>query len=145
MSRANEHTRAELIDLFDRFLVLVSDATRRFGQLFPYNHLCRRIQAMLIGSSALVVVSDEDGRELATFAVVWRAGELRRAEPTGSATLVWSIPRARLEHAAVQPWVYLADPKRLGFAWFHDSGSRGAPSVVTGPPSMPTQAAALPS
>ena len=121
MSAAHDRQRvAELVELFDRFLALVGVATRRFCGLFPYNHVCRRLQAMLAQSTVRVVVTDDDGRGLAELAVEWHDGELHRVEPRGRPALSWSVPRTRLEHAAAAPWVYLSDPKRLDFAWFAD-------------------------
>jgi hypothetical protein len=118
----------ELLDLFDRFLRLVGDATRRFVDLFPYNHLFRHLQRILDGGGARVIVTDDEGGPAAALHVRWRDGEFRRTAPTQPIKLAWSVPRARLEHAAAQPWVYLADPKRLGFAWFCVGSDSSVPS-----------------
>lgn len=128
---AEGRRQAQLLDLFDRFLGLATDATRRFGGLFPYNHLCRRMQSVLAGTPARVIVTADDGVVVATLAVTWQDGELRRTTHAGRGGFVWSVPLDRLEHAAAQPWVYLADPKRLGFAWFHEPGSHAVPSLST--------------
>ena len=78
---------------------------------------------MLGSSVARVDVCDDEGAILTTVWVIWRDGEFRRAGPRQPEIAAWTVPYARLEDAAKEPWAYLADPKRLGFAWFDDLGT----------------------
>lgn len=115
---SSEPSDPELVELFDRYLSVHADATRRFGHLFPYNHLRHRIQAILAGRTARVLVRDAAGAHLATFDIEWRDGELRRARFGSDPAFTWVLDVRTLEGAATTPWAYLAHPRRLGLAWF---------------------------
>jgi hypothetical protein len=115
---------AEVVDLFDRYLALFADATRRVGHLFPFNHLRLRMQSMLAGRVARVIV--RDGAEtLASFDLEWCDGEFRRVASDHAPAFAWVLDMRTLEDAAERPWAYLAHPSRLGLAWF-DAGRRVA-------------------
>lgn len=109
---------AELVELFDRYLAVFADATRRLGTLFPYNQLRLRIQAMLAGRTARILVRDSAGVAVASFDVRWQGGEFHRVAAAADPAFSWSLDVQTLEDAAVAPWAYLAHPKRLGLAWF---------------------------
>lgn len=125
---ADSHTEA--IALFDRFLQVFGDATRRFGSLFPYNHLRVRVRAMLAGKVARVTIRGSDRAVLGVVDVAWRDGELRRAPEGGEAALSWTVSMPVLEEVAAEPWAYLAQPGRLGFAWFPAATAPVAPDPV---------------
>jgi hypothetical protein len=117
----------EVADLFDRYLGVFADASRRFGALFPYNHLRARIQSLLAGRTARVLVRDHTGAAVASFDVEWRDGEFRRVGPNGEPAICWSLDLQTLEDAAATPWTYIAHPRRLRFAWFDaDDGANTA-------------------
>lgn len=109
---------AEAIAMFDRFLLVFADANRRFGNLFPYNHLRVRVQAMLAGKVARVTIRDPLGAPLGVVAVGWRDGELRRVPEGGEPAFAWTVPLALVERVVAEPWSFLARPGRLEFAWF---------------------------
>lgn len=135
---------AEAIALFDRFLQVFGDATRRFGNLFPYNHLRVGVQAMLASKVARVTIRDARGAPLGLVDVAWRDGELRRAPEGGEPALAWAVSLPLLEEVATEPWAFLAQPDRLRFAWFPGPTAAVAPEPADGalepamvPPSLP--------
>jgi hypothetical protein len=119
----------EVVELFDRYLGLFAEATRRFGHLFPYNHLRLRLQSLLAGRVARVTVRDAD----TSFDMVLRDGEFQRVVPEREPACWWTIDASTLQDAAERPWIYLAHPRRLGLAWF-DVGD-GALERTCRPPS----------
>jgi hypothetical protein len=118
----NHGPDAEVVDLFDRYLALFADATRRVGHLFPFNHLRLRMQSMLAGRVVRVIVRD-DGAAVASFELEWCDGEFRRVASEHAPAFAWVVDMRMLEDAAERPWAYLAHPTRLGLAWF-DAGRR---------------------
>jgi hypothetical protein len=117
----------ELAVLFDRYLDVVRQATQRVGGLFPYNQLRAATRAALGNSAAHVVVLDAGGEPIASFAVAYLDGELRRVRDSTSPVCTWAVTADALEHAAAEPWAFVTNPRKLDFAWFrdHDGPSRG--------------------
>jgi hypothetical protein len=121
-----EGADAELVELFDRYLAVFADATRRFGNLFPYNQLKLRIQSLLAGRTARVQVRDATGAAVAMFDLEWRDGEFRRVVEAAEPAFAWVLDTQTLEDVSAAPWAYLAHPRRLRLAWFHADGLRAA-------------------
>lgn len=109
---------AQLDVLFDRFLALFNQASRRFGELFPYNHL-RNATLTRIGSAAIeLVVSPERGDPHRRICVVEHGALVRAGDRDRTIGATWQVSRATFDDALERPWAYLAHPEQFDLGWF---------------------------
>lgn len=108
----------ELDALFDRYLALFNAASRRFANLFPYNHLRHSLLKSVGRAPIEVLIRSERHEPVAKLCAFDDGAIVRVPGHDGPPAVTWELARETIEDASAQPWLYLAHPDRFAFGWF---------------------------
>lgn len=117
-NRAAEASEPRIDTLFDRFLAPFNEATRRFGESFPYRYLRAAILASIGDGLIEMVVARDDGCLLRRTCAIENGDLVRTRERTRPIRSTWWVPQRVFDGALARPSVYLAHPEQFELAWF---------------------------